>query len=243
MPGGPLGANRRHSDLVAQAKIESDTKTFPFVYGLTNIDMTILIDATMVPISTRVIDKPGDLRLQFPFGRHHMGAFGLFFGFSGRINRGKFWLTLVVWLLIWIVAIPAFVVGGLAILGINISDGSLPSPEDPVAFLRLVRDYGILSLIILAFIIVSWVSAFAVGIKRLHDRDRSGWWILLFYFGPAVLVLAQNSADGALASLVLGLGALAISVWWLVELGFLRGTSGPNRFGPDPLKREVAVPA
>lgn len=170
-----------------------------------------------------------------------MGA--LFFGFSGRINRGKFWLTLVVWLLIWIVAIPAFVVGGLAILGSNVSDGSLPSLEDPVALLRMVRDYGILSLIILAFIIVSWISAFAVGIKRLHDRDRSGWWTLLFYSGPPVLVLAQNSTDGALASLVLGLGAFAISVWWLVELGFLRGTSGPNRFGPDPLKREVAVPA
>jgi len=170
-----------------------------------------------------------------------MGA--LFFGFSGRINRGKFWLTLVVWLLIWIVAIPAFVVGGLAILGSNVSDGSLPSLEDPVALLRMVRDYGILSLIILAFIIVSWISAFAIGIKRLHDRDRSGWWTLLFYSGPPVLVLAQNSTDGALASLVLGLGAFAISVWWLVELGFLRGTSGPNRFGPDPLKREVAVPA
>lgn len=172
-----------------------------------------------------------------------MGALDLFFGFGGRINRGKFWLTLVVWLLIWIVAIPAFVVGGLAILGSNVSDGSLPNLEDPVALLRMIRDYGILSLIILAFIIVSWVSAFAVGIKRLHDRDRSGWWTLLFYFGPAVLVLAQNSADGALTSLVLGLGALAISVWWLVELGFLRGTSGPNRFGPDPLNREGALPA
>ena len=31
------------------------------------------------------------------------------------------------------------------------------------------------------------VSAFAVGIKRLNDRDRSGWWIVLFYVGPAVL--------------------------------------------------------
>jgi uncharacterized membrane protein YhaH (DUF805 family) len=172
-----------------------------------------------------------------------MGALGLFFGFGGRINRGKFWLTVVLWVLIWIVAILAFAVGGVAILGSHVSDGSLPSLEDPAALLRMVRDYGVLSLIILAFIIVSWVSAFAVGIKRLHDRDRSGWWTLLFYFGPAVLVLAQNSTDGALASLVLGLSALAISVWWLVELGFLRGTSGANRFGPDPLKREVAVPA
>jgi uncharacterized membrane protein YhaH (DUF805 family) len=173
-----------------------------------------------------------------------MGALHLFFAFSGRINRGKYWLALVVWLLIWIVAVPAFVIGGLAILGSNLIDGSLPSPEDLPAFLHLIRDYGILSVIILAFVIVSWVSALAIGIKRLHDRDRSGWWILLFYFGPAVLAAAQNSAEsGTLASLVLGLGAFAVAVWSLVELGFLRGTSGPNRFGPDPLKREVAVPA
>jgi len=172
-----------------------------------------------------------------------MGVIDLFLGFSGRINRGKYWLTLVVWLLIWIVAILIFLVSSLAILGSNLRDGSLPSPEDLAAFLRLIRDYGILSLIILAFVIVSWISALAIGIKRLHDRDRSGWWIVVFYFGPAVLAAAQTSSDGALASLVLGLGAFAVSIWSLVELGFLRGTSGPNRFGPDPLKREVAIAA
>jgi uncharacterized membrane protein YhaH (DUF805 family) len=33
----------------------------------------------------------------------------------------------------------------------------------------------------------------------------------------------------------LALASVAISIWALVELGFLRGTSGPNDFGPDPL--------
>ena len=32
-----------------------------------------------------------------------------------------------------------------------------------------------------------------------------------------------------------GLAALAISIWLFVEIGFLRGTPGPSRFGPDPL--------
>lgn len=50
-----------------------------------------------------------------------------------------------------------------------------------------------------------------LGIKRCHDRDRSGWFLLIV--------------------LIPLLGAL----WLLVELGFLRGTAGPNRFGPDPL--------
>jgi len=126
-------------------------------------------------------------------------------------------LTLVIWLLIWIVAIIAFVLGGLAIFDRNLQDGSLPSPEDFDAFWRMVRDYGALSVIVLVFMIVSWVSALAVGIKRLHDRDRSGWWIALFYFGPAVLQAAQHSAEsGTLASILLGSARLRFLFghWW-----------------------------
>jgi uncharacterized membrane protein YhaH (DUF805 family) len=190
------------------------------------------------------IDRLGDLR-SLPFGRPKVwGYFIYFLGFSGRINRGKYWLTLVIWLLIWIVAILAFLLSGLAIFDRNLKDGSLPSPEDFDAFWPMVRDYGVLSIIILVLVVVSWVSALAIGVKRLHDRDRTGWWILLFYFGPMVLGAAQNSAEsGTLASILLGLGAFAVSIWSLVELGFLRGTNGPNRFGPDPLSREVAIAA
>lgn len=51
----------------------------------------------------------------------------------------------------------------------------------------------------------------AVGVRRLHDRDKSGWWLLL-----------------ALIPLI---GAIILIVWFV-----MRGTFGPNRFGPDPLK-------
>jgi uncharacterized membrane protein YhaH (DUF805 family) len=68
-----------------------------------------------------------------------MGIFHLFFGFSGRINRGKYWLTLAIWILIWFVGIVAFVLGDLAIFDRNLKDGSLPSPEDSDAF-WMVRD-------------------------------------------------------------------------------------------------------
>ena len=46
--------------------------------------------------------------------------------------------------------------------------------------------------------------------KRWHDRDKSGWWSLIV--------------------LIPGIGG----IWMLIELGFLRGTAGPNRFGSDP---------
>ena len=50
-----------------------------------------------------------------------------------------------------------------------------------------------------------------VGIKRWHDRDKSGWWSLIAFI-PLIGFL-----------------------WVLIECGFLAGTSGSNRFGEDPL--------
>ena len=35
--------------------------------------------------------------------------------------------------------------------------------------------------------LVVFISGFAVGVKRLHDRDKSGWYLLLFYIVPGVL--------------------------------------------------------
>lgn len=56
----------------------------------------------------------------------------------------------------------------------------------------------------------------AVGAKRCHDRDRTGWFMLI------------------------GLIPIIGWLWLLVELGFLRGTVGGNRFGPDPLAEAAA---
>ncbi|GLS18199.1 hypothetical protein GCM10007874_12150 [Labrys miyagiensis] len=65
--------------------------------------------------------------------------------------------------------------------------------------------YGVLGLLYLPFL---WVHL-AINSKRCHDRDRSAWFILV-----------------SLIPLV--------GLWYLVEIGFLDGTQGPNRFGPSP---------
>ena len=58
------------------------------------------------------------------------------------------------------------------------------------------------------FALVALIPTVIVYIKRFHDRDKSGWWVLV--------------------TLIPIIGA----IWILVELGFLKGTPGPNRFGP-----------
>jgi uncharacterized membrane protein YhaH (DUF805 family) len=73
----------------------------------------------------------------------------------------------------------------------------------------------------------------AVSIKRLHDRNKSGWWMIPFAGLSALYVqfghlLGQTPAYFGLVS-----GLLLL--WGFVEMGFVTGTSGPNRFGPDPL--------
>ena len=67
---------------------------------------------------------------------------------------------------------------------------------------------------IIAFGIAQSVSQFSVNARRLHDRNNRGWWLLLV-FVPLL---------GWIVGLLL-----------LIECGFLKGTSGTNRFGPDPL--------
>src|SRR6476660_2683413 len=165
-----------------------------------------------------------------------MNLFQLLFGFSGRANRGKFWLAVVLWIIFWAIAVPVCVLAAIIILGLHLPDSSLPHDELISRYVRLAFDYLGLLIVYIAFTVVSLISGFAVGIKRLHDRDKSGWWILLFYVAPSVLGSIANTSEQPLAGFVLGVASFAISIWGLVELGFLRGTVGPNRYGPDPLQ-------
>jgi uncharacterized membrane protein YhaH (DUF805 family) len=57
--------------------------------------------------------------------------------------------------------------------------------------------------------LIAW-PAIAVSAKRWHDRDKSAWWVLIAF----IPLIGQ--------------------LWALVDNGFLRGTRGPNRFGPEP---------
>ena len=170
-----------------------------------------------------------------------MSLFHLLFGFSGRANRGKFWLAVVLWIIFWAIAMLVCVLAAIVILGLHLPDSSLPHDELIARYVRLAFDYLGLLIVYIAFTVVSLISGFAVGIKRLHDRDKSGWWILLFYVAPSVLGSIANTSEQPLAGFVLGVASFAISIWGLVELGFLRGTVGPNRYGPDPLQPLVTA--
>ena len=120
----------------------------------------------------------------------------LLFSFQGRINRAKYWLVLVG---MWVVV--AVVFGALF--------APMMTAADPSA---AMASMGAISFIVMAvlYILLIWIGL-AVQVKRWHDRNKSGWWVLI--------------------ALVPFIGVF----WALIECGFLKGTAGPNPYGPDPL--------
>ena len=114
------------------------------------------------------------------------------FGFQGRITRLDFWLAQLFYLAAIFVAIYS-----LSYIARSVGDAE-------------GSRYTLGGVMIIGYLFLAW-SSLAVAIKRYHDRNKSGWWVLI-----------------ALVPVIGGL-------WYLIEAGFLRGTSGPNQYGPDPL--------
>lgn len=115
------------------------------------------------------------------------------FSFQGRISRSKFWLFGIGISLV--VSLPsALFIPALAFMG----------------FSSTVALMGFIFLCVLT--ILGLIISVATGVKRFHDRDKSGWWILI--------------------ALIPVIGFF----WILVECGFLKGTTGANSFGEDPLQ-------
>jgi uncharacterized membrane protein YhaH (DUF805 family) len=109
-------------------------------------------------------------------------GFSNFVNFSSRAIRSEYWF--------WVL---------FAVIGEAVGSG---------------LDYAIFAtstgLFYSVFALAVFLPSLAVAMRRLHDLDRSGWWVLLFLI-PIV-------------------GGIVLIVWFCSP-----GTPGPNRFGPDPL--------
>ncbi|MBX3607031.1 MAG: DUF805 domain-containing protein [Piscinibacter sp.] len=106
--------------------------------------------------------------------------------FNGRARRKEYWMYVLFYILIYV--------------GLFIIESLVGSP----GILVLILGLGLL------------VPSIAVTIRRLHDTDRSGWWILIG-FVPLV-------------------GGIVLLVFMCLD-----GTSGANQYGPDP--KGAAAPA
>jgi uncharacterized membrane protein YhaH (DUF805 family) len=82
---------------------------------------------------------------------------------------------------------------------------------------------------------------FAVTVKRAHDRNLPVWLLIAFFGAGAFLDLlmvldwAGTDDQPSLISLAIAVPFTVLGLALLVELGFRKGTPGPNQYGPDPL--------
>jgi len=118
--------------------------------------------------------------------KNQMTASQFYFSFEGRINRQLYWVNFVL-----MVVVPVYIVAGII-------DGAMGAGIQGI-FLNII-----------APLILLW-PGLATQVKRWHDRNKSGWWVLI--------------------NLIPIIGW----IWALIEVGFLPGTKGNNRFGSDPL--------
>ena len=123
----------------------------------------------------------------------------LLFSFEGRIGRGPFWLGTVL----------AWVYYALAFTTYNWLGGFSVGFLHPIALVgsqSVLQETAGLTLLLFSVSMIVWIDL-ALQIKRWHDRNKSGWWVLICLFP--------------------GLGLL----WAVVECGLFPSAAGPNRFG------------
>lgn len=108
---------------------------------------------------------------------------------------------------------------------------------------KVTGDSDVLSTVFSFAVLLPWL---AVSVRRLHDVNRSGWWLLAWVLsfvvgGVLVAMGAMNEiaggAGGFTAAIVAILVILGMSVTMLVFL-ILPGTEGQNDYGPDPYGRD-----
>jgi uncharacterized membrane protein YhaH (DUF805 family) len=174
------------------------------------------------------------------------------FGFNGRLNRAKYWLAGLVILslmlaFVWLMYLTlminfvAHAVGtahgkGTVSFGFNVDDIFLIF--DPAAWRALsLAKLPIVLVKAIGIAVVLWMFL-ATSIKRLHDRDRSGWWLVPFVAVPYLFDHFSDFFPGGYFMMAAGGIMFVLMIWGFVELYCLRGTKWTNRFGPDPLGKE-----
>lgn len=109
-------------------------------------------------------------------------AYGNYANFKGRASRSEYWWFYLFFIIVYVV---------IGVLGGLLGEAVM----------------GILGILLLVFVLGSIIPSIALAARRMHDSDKSGWFML-------------------------------IPIYSLI-LAIIKGTNGPNRFGPDPVGPNV----
>lgn len=157
--------------------------------------------------------------------------------FSGRSRRMEFWMFTLGVVLLYIAFMVVAMVIGVGAVSMAASGGGGAAVGGMAG---MFASMGILALLLGVIWLGLLIPTVAVSIRRLHDTDRSGFWLWL-YIGPYIVsavlnVMAISSNNSGLAT-VAGIISLVGMIGGIVLLVFycLPGTPGANKYGPDPM--------
>ena len=163
--------------------------------------------------------------------------------FSGRSRRTEYWAWVLMQVVVWIALWTLFVVVA------NVTIFTLGDSVDPAALGAGVLILFGLYLLVWLFLLIP---SLAVTVRRLHDSNRSGWWVvgpaLPYALGWIALIAALGEGKPALSPAAASLAMIAILAFLLamlfgvvlLVLTLLDGTPGANKYGPDPKGRSAA---
>jgi uncharacterized membrane protein YhaH (DUF805 family) len=172
--------------------------------------------------------RPGDVVEFQPQGQRAIGiepeyvktSFDRFyFSYRGRISRSEFWFK---WML------PFIGIGLIVIMIVLLA--ALQTSYKSHNPLAEIYD-GFFSYLIIFTGATIWTESVVLA-KRIHDRNKPGWLVFLCLVPRFVPFIFPK-----LFPVVFGTVGFVVSIWFLIEFGCLQGTIGPNRYGPDPLRR------
>jgi uncharacterized membrane protein YhaH (DUF805 family) len=138
------------------------------------------------------------------------------FSFWGRIDRARYWGFSGLCLLV-------FVLSSIAIA--LTANSTNATPVNVVAV-----GVAIAGLVLCCAMVVALLG---LGVRRLHDRGKSGFWIALYYPAyPAVPLSLFDPDPVGLVRIALFCVVLPIMVWSMIDLGFLKGKPADDLEGP-----------
>lgn len=155
--------------------------------------------------------------------------------FGGRSRRMEFWMFQLFLALLGFAAVIVMMVIGFGAIGVASGNGNAAN-----GLAGLFASLGILVVVFVIAGLALFIPSLAVQVRRLHDTNRSGWWLMI-YFGPYLISILVNVAGATQSSMaIVGLGgvlSLLSLIGWVVLIVFycLPGTNGPNDYGSDPL--------
>lgn len=178
------------------------------------------------------------------------------FEFDGRINRAKVWLALLV-IVCWMffLAILMLIIDqafGNPVKSVHFNVNDVFAFVDPavlraaIARVREGKEAAPAHLVLAFFhavgtLIFGWVYL-ATSVKRLHDRDKSGWWTIPYLIFPGLYSQFQDRLPDSSLMFPFALVALLLMIAGFVDIYCLKGTRWTNRFGPNPLPKVQTRP-